>query len=330
MDSRGSSAPPVIVLGVWRSGTTLLKEILDHHTQLAIPVESYFLPALWVRYCAKPDIERLLKDIDCVAQVREWGVRARELRALLPDRPTFPDVVQALYQRYAHGRGKLRFGDRTPHYMRHLELLEHAFSHPQYVHIVRDGRDAALSFAAMRARPRPRWIWPRGIADYACRWRHEVEAARGLGAVVGPQRYLELRYEDLIARPEVVVRDICAFLDLTFEAAMLDYYRDRDLAVDPNHPRLSEPVSPGLRNWRKQMSPSEVRRFETIAGPLLGDLGYERTTLRSKRDRVRSLFDRALSRGRIATGLPVPLFRRSFLWPIKQRRQLRRAGYRCD
>ena len=327
MDFVGSSGPPVIVLGVWRSGTALLKEILDHHSRIAIPGESYFLPALWVRYRAKPDIGSLLEDIDCVPQVREWGVRSRDLRSCLPDRPMFPDVVRALYERYAHSRGKPRFGDRTPHYMHQLELLEHAFSRPRYVHIVRDGRDAALSFAAMRANPRPRWIWPRGIADFACRWRHEVEAARELGAVVGPQRYLELRYEDLIARPEAVVRDVCAFLDLTFEAAMLDYYRDRDLAIDPNHARLVEPVSPGLRNWREQMSLSDVRRFETIAGPLLGDLGYERTAPPSKWDRVRGLFDRVLSRGRIATGLPVPLFRRSFLWPIKQKRQLRRAGY---
>jgi hypothetical protein len=320
----------VIVLGVWRSGTTLIKEIFDHHSQVAIPGESYFLPTLWVRYRAKPDIDRLLADIDCVPQVREWGVRAREVRALLPDRPTFADVVQALYGRYARGRGKPRFGDKTPHYMRHLEVLEIAFSRPRYVHIVRDGRDAALSFAAMRAKPRARWIWPRGIADFACRWRHEVEAARAFGAAVGRERYLELRYEDLVARPEAVVRDVCDFLDLSFEPAMLDYHRDRDLEVDPNHSRLAEPVSPGLRDWRTQMRPVDVARFEAIAGPLLGDLGYDRTALPPRRTRIRCFVSRAVSQGRIATGLPVPLFRRSFLWRPRQKRLLRREESRGE
>jgi len=320
------SAPPVVVLGVWRSGTTLLKEILDHHSRLAIPGESNFLPGLWVRWRARPDVDRILADVDCVPQLREWGVRAADIRTSLPERPSFSDVVRALYQRYADDRGKPRFGDRTPHYMRHLKLLEHAFDCPRYVHIVRDGRDAALSFAGIRARRRPRWIWPRGIVDFACRWREEVAAARGLGATVGPARYLELRYEDLVRSPESIVRDVCAFLDLPFESGMLEFHRRSDLVADANHRRLAEPVSPGGRDWRREMSPADVRSFEAIAGPLLGDLGYERSAPAAAFDRARCLPARAASRARLATAIPVPLFRRSFLWRVRQRQRCRRLN----
>jgi hypothetical protein len=139
-----------------------------------------------------------------------------------------------------------------------------------------------------------------------------------------------LRYEDLVARPEAVVRDVCDFLDLSFEPAMLDYHRDRDLEVDPNHSRLAEPVSPGLRDWRTQMRPVDVARFEAIAGPLLGDLGYDRTALPPRRTRIRCFVSRAVSQGRIATGLPVPLFRRSFLWRPRQKRLLRREESRGE
>ena len=65
------------------------------------------------------------------------------MRARLPERPTFAEAVQSIYQLYAESQGKQRFGDKTPLYMQHLDVLDRAFPDARYVHIVRDGRDAA-------------------------------------------------------------------------------------------------------------------------------------------------------------------------------------------
>ena len=145
---------PVVILGVSRSGTTLLKEMLDEHSALALPSESYFVPQLWDRHGKRPERAAFLEDVGRLARIREWGVTRAAVDELLPAEPTFADAIGAVYRAYADLRGKPRYGDKTPSYMQRLEVLERAFPGAQYVHLVRDGRNAALSFLAMHRRPR--------------------------------------------------------------------------------------------------------------------------------------------------------------------------------
>ena len=314
------SGPPVMVLGVSRSGTTLLKEMLDRSSQLAIPSESYFIPQLWDRHRAGRDIDGLVTDLGRIARVREWGVTPADVRRLLPPAPSFADMIRAVYQAYAEARGKSRFGDKTPAYMRQLGLLERVFPDAQYVHIVRDGRDAGLSFVAMKRRPRFNWSRPRGLLDFAWAWRQEVEEARSFGRTVARGRYLELRYEDLVADPEGKLRAICSFLGLEFEPAMLEYHRELDTARLVDHPRLAQPPTRDVRSWRREMRPADIERFEAIAGRLLSELGYERAFSEPSRGaRARAAIERAAFGARVASWRPAIAFaRRSPAWRLRQ------------
>jgi LPS sulfotransferase NodH len=314
------AGPPVIVLGVSRSGTTLLKEMLDAGSTLAIPSESYFIPQLWDRHGARPRTEAILEDLGRLARVREWGVAVDEVRGRLPADASFAAVIEAVYGSYAAARGKERFGDKTPTYMQHLELLERVFPGAQYVHIVRDGRDAALSFLAMRRRPRFNWARPRGVAGFACAWRREVMGARRLGQTLGPARYHELRYEDLVADPGRRLGEVCEFLGLDLEPAMLDYHRHVDAARLQDHPRLAEPPTPGARRWQDQMRSTDVARFEAVAGDLLQELGYEQAGSRaSPLARARAALDRAAFAARAGSWrASLALIRRSPAWRLRQ------------
>ena len=168
----------MVLLGVSRSGTTMLREMLNQHPEIAIPTESYFIPQLWTRHRESPDPDRFANDLGRLARVREWGVTPAEVRERLSAKPSFAEAIQAPYRAYAAARGKRRYGDKTPAYMQHLDVLERAFPGAQYVHLVRDGRDAGLSFVEMRRRPRFNWARPRGLGTFAAQWRREVEAAR--------------------------------------------------------------------------------------------------------------------------------------------------------
>src|SRR5688572_8837469 len=132
-------------------------------------------------------------------------------------------------------------------YMRHLPLLEQLFPDAQYVHLVRDGRDAAVSFLRMPAGTYTRtWAHPDTAQEFACLWRTEVRAARALGARVGPGRYLEVRYEDLVAGPANAVSAICTFADLPFDPAMLAYAGEVDVSAKPHQQRLRQPPTAGV------------------------------------------------------------------------------------
>jgi hypothetical protein len=317
-----------MVLGVSRSGTTLLKEMLDSHSQLAIPTESYFIPQLWDRHGRHFDTDAFRDDLTRLARVREWGVTADDVRRRLPATPTAADGIRAIYRSYADARGKPRYGDKTPSYMQSLDLLERVFPDAQFVHLVRDGRDAALSFLEMRRKPRFNLARPRGIASFASQWRLEVEGARELGRRVGTERYHELRYEDLVREPESELRRVTSFLGLDFEPGMLAYHAGVDAGALQDHPRLADPPTPDTRRWQEQLSPADAQLFEAIAGPTLSALGYERAYPNpSGRARAFASAVDASYRARLASWkASLALVRRSPAWRLRQAYIRRTAG----
>jgi hypothetical protein len=309
------STAPVVILGVSRSGTTLLKAMLDAHSQVAIPSESYFIPQLWQRHGARPDRDAFVDDLRRLERIRTWGVDPDEVRRRLDAQPTFADAIQAIYRTYADAKGKPRFGEKTPLYMQHLGVLDRAFPDARYVHIVRDGRDAALSLLAMTRKPRFNLTRPRGLGDFACAWRREVRNAQRFGRV---HPYLELRYEDLVAEPEARLRDVCTFLELEYEPGMLEYHRREDPALYADHPRLAQPPVRDARSWRAEMNAEDSELFEALAGDLLAELGYERSHPRPGR-RARAAAERAAYAARLAAWrVALPLVRKSPLWRLRQ------------
>jgi hypothetical protein len=269
------SAPPLIVLGVRRSGTTLLRVMLDRNSRLAVPDESYFLPQLAHRHSDRPDLDSFLDDLRRLPTLREWELSPDDVRGRLRPGMTLGDAVGAVYETYAAARGKERWGDKTPMYMQFLPLLERLFPDARYVHLIRDGRDAALSFLGMPEGVVTRtWAHPTDAAGFACQWRTEVAAAHGLGRRVGAGRYLELRYEQLVEDPERELKRICTFAELPFEADMLSYAGNVDVSRKPHQQSLTKPPTPGLRNWRAAMSPEDVAAFQEIAADVLAALGY--------------------------------------------------------
>jgi hypothetical protein len=186
------------------------------------------------------------------------------------------DAIAAIFESYAAKEGKPRWGDKTPMYMRHLPLLERLFPDAQYVHLIRDGRDAALSFLRMPEGTYTRtWAHPESAREFGCLWRTEVAAARALGGRVGATRYLEVRYEELVADTSGVVASVCEFAELPFEAGMLEYAGEVDVSAKPHQQRLLQPPTAGVRDWRSEMGAADARAFEAVAGHLLAELDYQ-------------------------------------------------------
>jgi hypothetical protein len=265
----------VIVLGVGRSGTTLLRVMLDRNTALAIPYASVFVPQLAHRHGSRPKLDEFLDDLGRLRTLYDWGITPEDIRPRLHEGMTTPEAIAAIFETYAEQHGKQRWGDKAPLYMQQLPLLERIFPDAIWVHLVRDGRDAALSFLELPEDFAGKtWAQPRTAAQFAARWRTEVLAARRLGRHAG-SRYLELRYEDLVAEPERELRVVCEHASLPWEPGMLDHTRISDAANMPEHRNLAHPPTPGLRDWRSQMSPEDALAFEHVAGDVLRGSGYE-------------------------------------------------------
>jgi hypothetical protein len=308
-------AAPLLVLGVRRSGTTLLRVMLDRNPELAVPDETYFVPQIADRHRGRIDADAFVDDLRRLPALAELQIAPAAVRERLPADATIADGVRAVFEAHAAAHGKARWGDKTPMYMQHLGLLERLFPDARYVHLIRDGRDACLSFlAVLRGIMTESWAHPRDAQSFACQWRTEVQAARRLGRRAGA-RYLEVGYEQLVAEPEAELRAICAFAELPWDPGMLGYAATVDVSAKPHQTSLARAPTAGLRDWRSQMAPGDVAAFEGVAGDLLAELGYQLLTRKPGPPTTAGRIALASYRTRVAAwNATATALRRSPLW----------------
>jgi glycosyltransferase involved in cell wall biosynthesis len=284
--------PYVFVVGCPRSGTTLLQRMLDHHPLLAVANDTHFIPEGLRGRDDEADPPLTPEIVERVRRFRFFPslrLPDRAVEAAAAASRTYGGFVSALYVEYGRMRGKPLAGDKTPDYCKHLPLLHCLFPWVKTIHLIRDGRDVVLStleWAHPTRGPGRFRLWEEHpIAVCALWWRWQVSTGRRDGAALGPGRYLEVRYEELVRQPEPTLRRLAAFLELPYSPQMLAYH----VGKVRRKPGLSAkeawlPPTPGLRDWRIQMSKRDIELFEALAGDLLDELGYERTVQRISPD----------------------------------------------
>jgi hypothetical protein len=282
--------PAPFVVGVNRSGTTLLRMMLDAHPQLTVPPETHFLPELIEEAeSGSPTPESLLATITRQREWGDFGLTEEELlerfRAIQP--LNAGDAIRAFYEAYAERVGKPRWGEKTPIYVKSMRKIERALPEARFVHVIRDGRDVALSI-------RDRAIKEHPIDRIAERWVRRITRARQQAKRLA--HYKEIRYEGLILDTENTLREVLDFYELPWDDAVLDYHQrsaerleemKRELPEDgkrttlsverrmATHARTTEKPDPRrVSRWRESMSREDRALFESIAGPLLEELGY--------------------------------------------------------
>lgn len=284
------SVPAPFVVGVNRSGTTLLRMMLDAHPDLTMPPETHFVPELIdVAADGKATPEAFLATITKQREWGDFGLTEEQLldafRAIQPLNPG--DALRAFYAAYAERVGKPRCGEKTPIYVKSIRKISEAMPEARFVHVIRDGRDVALSIRDRAVKEHP-------IDTIAERWVRRIGQARRQSKHV--PHYMEVRYEQLILDTEPTLRRICEFFELPWDGAVLDYHRQsaerleemkRELPADgkrttlsverrmATHARTTEKPDPSrVSRWREQMDREDRRLFESIAGELLEELGY--------------------------------------------------------
>jgi hypothetical protein len=293
---RAVPLPAPFVVGLTRSGTTLLRMMLDAHPELTIPPETHFVPDLIKAARAGGDAEAMLAAMTANRTWEDFGIGTEAMRARLErvDQGDGAAAVRAFYGAYAELQGKPRWGDKTPAYMLSVQRIGRTLPEARFVHLIRDGRDVALSQTARALNEQP------PPPDQAARWVKRIGKSREQAATLKGPRYVEARYEDLVRDPETTLRRICAFIELPWDEAMLAYHeraagRLTEMAgslraegghaeqvagyrID-NHAPTTQPPDPGkLDKWRREMAPDDVRAYEAVAGDLLKELGYEVTS----------------------------------------------------
>jgi hypothetical protein len=266
------SGPPFFVVGSARSGTTLLRLMLNAHRDVAVPPESRFITELWTD-SAEIETRAYLDALAAHKRFTAWELPIEAVAEAIGPAPTiaYGAAIDATYAAYAKAREKPRWGDKTPRYVEHIPFLAGLFPEGHFVHLVRDGRNVALSYADVP-------FGPKTVARAAELWAKRVSEGITAGRSLEPGRYLELRYEDLVLDIEGRARELTEFLGLPFDPGMLDYTERSRSDVLPRaakyNPKVTERPMANARAWESEMPPRHVAVFEAVAGNVLAELGY--------------------------------------------------------
>ncbi|MGH7550631.1 MAG: sulfotransferase family protein [Gemmatimonadota bacterium] len=266
------SNPMIFLVGCPRSGTTLLRDLLRSHSRLTFPPETRFIPSYYRAYGDPADdreAQRLARMILRFPWIRRWIPDLTP--AAFASCRSYRGVVDQLFREWATRERKPRWGDKTPGYVLEIPTLIEIFPDARFLHLIRDGRDVALSF--FKAPFGPINIY--GAAEY---WARFVSAGRRAAINLPSGSYMETTYEALVTEPEPALRRICEFIDEPFDLGMLSPKR---LGGDGKGkiPPVSQDsiVTDQVERWKHMMSPSDVALFESVGGDLLVELGYQAT-----------------------------------------------------
>ncbi len=290
-----TTIPMPVILGAPRSGTTLLRFMIDAHPDVAIPPETGFL-VQGTQFIGTGDdlrqefFETITAFPPGVAAWPDFGIPKETFRHIIKRIEPFSvsEGYRAFYRAYAERFGKPRWGDKTPMSCLHLDTIESVLPEAHFIHLIRDGRDVALSW-------RQTWFSPGNAMEVlAEEWARCVSTARAQGAHC--QHYLEVRFEDLIRNPVTVLIKICGFLQLPYTAQMLEYHVGVPGRLTEHRARVAAngeilvsqatrlkqqvltmqpPQRSRIQAWKHTMDPDERERFARLAGDLLNVLGYE-------------------------------------------------------
>ncbi len=291
LPAEAATRPPFpFIVGLPRSGTSLLTQMLHSHPDLALPPETHFFPKI-VELCqdaadpARVFVEKVVASPSWPKFQIDADLFADRVGRLDPF--DLGEALRTLYLLYAARHGKKRGGDKTPPNAYYMVLIQEVVPEAHFLHIIRDGRDVALSVKDLS-------FGPNTIEDAAAWWSMLLWRARG--QVESLRNYFEVRYEDLVLDTETTLRDICVFLDLAWDPAMLRYYEKFEerlsegrIGKSPedelkdrtkNRKHFNEligqpPRADRVGVWRREMALEDQRRFEEIAGEVLVDLDYE-------------------------------------------------------
>jgi hypothetical protein len=267
------------LVGCERSGTTLLRLMLNEHPNIAMPAESHFIANLIERFGTQRILSKdeVIEAYNIIVNLRRWQEWENSREALLTkleilENPTIAQVVNVVFELKLSQTGKQLWGDKTPKYSNYIDKIHNMYPGAKFIHLTRDGRDVCLSFL------KTNWIgpWVSRIAKY---WSNRVEAAKLSESYLTGTRYLEIRYEELVCQTEDTLRKICRFLEQDYAPGMLEYSGDFEKNVAGrsvvHHQKLKrKPQIQDINRWKNELGWWKILTFEAFAKEDLKSCGY--------------------------------------------------------
>lgn len=272
------------IVGVGRSGTSLLQAMLNAHPHVCFPPETAFLR----RFVARRRLDQLfikggaravadhLKQDRLVSRLNLTESEIDELVERYEDKRSSSKIYWQTLQTYARKQNGVRWiGDKDPRSIEYLRVIARHFPNALVLHIIRDPRDV------LNSKKRAKWSSGRPTWQYVFANRVQIKMARSDGPALFGGRYIEISYEELLARPGEVLESLCERMALSFDDRMLEFARTgRQIVAEDELAWKKEVLGPLLQDnvgkWKDALSAWEVELTERACSALFGEGRYPR------------------------------------------------------
>jgi hypothetical protein len=260
----------LFVMGCQRSGTTMLQQALNRHSQIVIPPETgFFIDFLGhTRTGQRQHVRRINEDLGIrLPEPARRISRAAEARE-------FYEWMARMYLGRLGRPGVAYFGEKTPHHFLRIRRVSRLYPRAKMIFLYRDGRDVALSLT------RVHWMSPDLYVNFA-HWLRSYRVLRR-AQMANPGNLLCIKYESLVTEPESQLRNAAEFLSLSYEPAMAEGSGNREGIPEWEYgwkSRALDKITPArVARWRGELSPGDIMHLERWGGTALKSLGYELVT----------------------------------------------------
>lgn len=271
---------PFFIIGVPRSGTTLLRLMLNSHSRIHIPAESKFIVPVYKKYkkyensVPRECWDEIIGFMEAIGAEDGFPFYGKDVKKAVMERGviSLADFIKLPFRVSSERADKSRWGDKTPGYVSYIEILDHLFPGCQIIHMIRDGRDVAVSTIPLE--------WgPNTIFGAARCWKRLLVEGQLAGKKLGEKRYIEVKYENLVANPVAVLEEVVDFLGEKYDKKMLAYHKSVELeksTVNKSWHKLvkSAPVVSRVGRYSQKLSAARISAFEFVAGKELQKNGY--------------------------------------------------------
>lgn len=290
---------PVLVVGVPRSGTTMLRLMLNRSPDLAVLPETWFGPRVWDQRWAFPlrdepqhSLRRAVDRFIMLLTTKQPGDFPIDLNLyrerVLSGPASLNRLLSELGRLWAETEDKSRWGEKSPVHIHYLTPLAEMFPLMKVVHIVRDPRDVCVSLAEVP------FSLSKDVVVHALEWKNGVAAIANAYA----DRRIQIttvRYEDLVSDPAIELTRLCRFLGIGYEEDMINFHEDYETYA-PKHEWIQgvkEPLNASsVGRFKRKLAPDDLRLIEALLLEGLGRYGYEPTCHPSDFHTLRPLVQR--------------------------------------
>lgn len=288
---------PVFVIGSPRSGTSLLRLVLTSHSKIVIPPECGFNLWLYDKYKnwtikstqSEVELSEYIDSLQGCKKFDTWLLDSLLIKETILERlpRNYTELSACVYFAYAKkvNKSAVLWGDKNNYYLHHISILAKLYSVAKFLHIVRDGRDIACSYREVNQQCFQNPYAPKlptDIALIASEWSNNVSFVENEFQMLPAERQKTIRYEDMVNNPIRLLKEVCSWLELEYQPAMLNFHdSNKKYSLEPEQTlgwkkRTLEPISSNtVGRYQEQLSRTDIDVFQQHAESELIRYSYQ-------------------------------------------------------